>query len=128
MGLFMEGVPAVEMAGYMQTFMTRQALARAWAEFQRTYPLVLAPIATEPPFLVGADLTADGIRTISAGMAMVVTVNLLGLPSVAVPVGVEDGLPQAVQVIGPRFGERSCLAAAEAIEDACGILTPIDPR
>jgi amidase len=128
MGLFMEGVPAVEMAGYMQTFMTRQALARAWAEFQQTYPLVLAPIATEPPFLVGADLTADGIRTISAGMPMVVAVNLLGLPSVAVPVGVEDGLPQAVQVIGPRFGEHRCLAAAEAIEEACGILTPIDPR
>jgi amidase len=45
-----------------------------------------------------------------------------------VPAGVADGLPQVVQVIGPRFREDLCLDAAEAIEAACGVLTPIDPR
>ena len=37
-------------------------------------------------------------------------------------------LPQAVQVIGPRYREDLCLDAAAAIEDRLGILTPIDPR
>ena len=66
---------------------------------------------------------AAGIRT----MRMAMAVNLLGLPAVAVPVGVAEGLPQAVQVIGPAFREDLCLDAAQAIEDRLGILTPIDP-
>ena len=53
--------------------------------------------------------------------------NLLGLPSVAVPTGVVGGLPQGVQLIGDRFREDLCLDAAEAIEDSLGLVTPIDP-
>jgi amidase len=59
---------------------------------------------------------------------MAMAVNTLGLPAVAVPVGVRDGLPQAVQVIGPRFREDLCLDAAQAIEDRVGTFTPIDHR
>jgi amidase len=55
-------------------------------------------------------------------------VNTLGLPAVALPVGIQQGLPQAVQLIGPRYREDICLDAAAAIEDQVGILTPIDPR
>ena len=50
------------------------------------------------------------------------------MPAVAVPVGVADGLPQAVQVIGPRYREDLCLDAGQAIEACLGIITPIDPR
>jgi Asp-tRNA(Asn)/Glu-tRNA(Gln) amidotransferase A subunit family amidase len=55
-------------------------------------------------------------------------VNALGLPAVALPVGIRDGLPQAVQVIGPRYREDLCLDAAAALENRVGIFTPIDPR
>ena len=57
-------------------------------------------------------------------LRVTVTVNLLGLPAVAVPVGVEDGLPQAVQIIGPRFREDLCLDAAASIEAAAQMLIP----
>jgi len=50
------------------------------------------------------------------------------MPAVAVPVDVADGLPQAVQVIGPRYREDLCLDAGQAIEASPGIITPIDPR
>jgi amidase len=60
-------------------------------------------------------------------MRLVVLVNLLGLPAAAVPVGVEDGVPQGVQLIGPRFREDLCLDAAQAIQDRLGTFTPIDP-
>lgn len=54
--------------------------------------------------------------------------NLLGLRSVVVPVQLIDGLPQVVQIIGPRYGEELCFDAAEAIEQHRGALAPIDPR
>jgi amidase len=101
---------------------------RAWAEFQESHPLIVAPIATEIPSVAGTDLddgrVAEDIRT----MRMAMAVNALGLPAVAVPVGIRDGLPQVVQVIGPAYREDLCLGAAQAIEDRVGILTPIDPR
>ena len=128
MDMFLAGNPPLEMGEFVQTFTARQALGRAWSEFQETYPLIVAPICTEPPFAVGDDLKEDRIQAIAAAMRMILPINLLGLPAVAVPTGVADGLPQAVQVIGRRFREDLCLDAAEAIESACGLLTPIDPR
>jgi amidase len=76
---------------------------------------------------VGTDLTAAGVAETHRGMRMALAVNALGLPAVALPVGIGDGLPQAVQVIGPRYREDLCLDAAAAIEDRLGIITPIDP-
>jgi amidase len=61
-------------------------------------------------------------------MRMAMAVNALGLPAVALPVGIGDGLPQSVQVIGPRYCEDLCLDTAAALEDRLGIITPIDPR
>ncbi len=112
----------------MQSFMARQGLLRAWGEFQQKYPLVLAPIYTDVPFEVGNDLTESGVAEILRGMRMVVTVNALGLPAVAVTVGVDERLPQTVQVIGPRYREDLCLDAGDALERALGVITPIDPN
>lgn len=55
-------------------------------------------------------------------------VNALGLLAVAGPVGLEGGLPQAVQLVGARFREDICLGAAQEIESRVGSITPIDPR
>jgi amidase len=112
----------------MQCFMVRQSLLRAWGEFQETHPLIVAPIYTDVPFAVGTDLEDGRVAETIRGMRMTIAVNALGLPAVAVPVGIGDGLPQSVQVIGPRYREDLCLDAAAAIEERVGIITPIDPR
>jgi amidase len=106
----------------------RMKLARAWTEFQVECPLVLGPVSTQPPFEVGFDIrgpdeTAEAMRR----HRLLTVANLVGLPSVAVPTGVADGVPQGVQVIGPYLGDELCLAAATAIEQSLGIFTPIDP-
>lgn len=114
--------------GAMQSFMIRHALLRAWGEFQETHLLIVAPISTDVPFNVGTDLSEGRVAYEIQSMRMAMAVNALGLPAVALPVGIGDGLPQAVQVIGPRYREDLCLDAAAAIEQKVGILTPIDPR
>jgi len=111
-----------------QSFMTRHVLLRAWGEFLEEHPLVVAPVCTDPPFAVGTDLDEGRVAQTIAGMRMAMAVNALGLPAVALPVGIGAGLPQAVQVIGPPYREDLCLAAAAALEDRCGTITPIDPR
>ena len=111
-----------------QAFITRQALLRAWGEFQESHPLILAPIATDIPRKAGTDLDEGQVAADIRAMRMAMAVNTLGLPAVALPVGIRDDLPQAVQVIGPRYREDLCLDAAQAIEQRRGILTPIDPR
>ena len=125
---FLEHLPDAGLEGYIRALADRNALAREWATFQTRYPIVLGPVCTDPAFPVGRDLEADAIGDLLRAMRLVVTVNLLGLPAAAVPVGVIGGLPQGVQLIGDRFREDLCLDAAEAIERAIGTLTPIDPR
>ena len=100
----------------------------AWGEFLETRPLVVGPIYTDPPFEVGSDLGDGRVAETIRGMRLALAVNALGLPAVAVPVGIGDGLPQVVQVIGPRFREDLCLDAAAVLEERAGTLTPIDPR
>jgi len=112
----------------MQSFIMRQSLLRAWGEFQQTHPLIVAPIYTNIPFEAGADLDDGRVAETIRGMRMTLAVSALGLPTVALPVGIGDGLPQVVQVIGPRYREDLCLDAVAAIEGRVGIITPIDPR
>jgi amidase len=113
---------------YQAACVARRRITQEWREFQRRHPLVLAPVSTQPPFATGADLELAGLEAIVRSMATVVSVNLVGVPAVVVPVGISDGLPQVAQIIGSRHGEDLCLDAAEAIEAATDVSTPIDPK
>lgn len=109
-----------------QAFAARQGLLRAWSMFQETYPVILAPVSADIPFIVGTDL--DDVAGTIQDLRVTLAVNAMGLPAVALPVGVDQGLPRGVQLIGPRYREDICLDAAAAIEARLGVLTPIDPR
>jgi amidase len=127
MAAFFEAAGDPDPVAAEQSFMVRHSLLRSWSEFQETDPLIVAPIATDLPGLAGTDLDVGRVAADLRTMRMAMAVNALGLPAVALPVGIGDGLPQAVQVIGPRYREDLCLDAAAAVEDRLGILTPIDP-
>jgi amidase len=123
-----EAMPALDYGGYIASFAQRNAVARAWSTFQAECPLILGPVSAQQPFPVGKDLTsAQDVLDIARALRLTVAANLLGLPAAAVPVGVAHGLPQGVQIIGPRYREDLCLDAAQAIEERLGLITPIDP-
>lgn len=102
---------------------------RDWMLFLEEYTLILGPVSTEPPFPVGFDVdaSASGERQFRA-QCLLITVNLLGLPAVAVPTGLSNEVPRGMQVIGPRYREDQCLDAAQVIEAHCGLETPINPK
>ena len=128
MAAFFEAAGPPDSMEAEQALVTRHALVRAWGEFQETRPLIVAPIATEVPAKAGTDLDDGQVAKTIEAMRMATAVNALGLPAVAQPVGIGDGLPQAVQIIGPRYREDLCLDAAAALEERVGIGTPIDPK
>ena len=102
-------------------------LGRLWALFFVEHPVLLTPTWTQPPFPHGFDLGDEATDRITGILRYITPPNLLGLPSVAVPVGVADGLPQGVQCISDRWRDDLALAAAADIEAALGTITPIDP-
>lgn len=122
-------VPVLDKDDLVRTFAERTRLLRDWLMFFQRYPLLLGPVSTEPPFMLGADLeSTERSKRLMDSMRLVVAVNLLGLPVSVVPTGVAEGLPQAVQIIGPPFAEARCLRAGAAVEAVLGAVTPIDPR
>ena len=118
-----------DLHAYMKAIAKRHAIAREWSLFMQRYPLVLGPVSTQPAFEVGHDLTGpENALAFIRSIALTKICSLLGLPSVALPVGVSGGLPQGVQLIAARCHEERCFDAAAAVEARLGVFTPIDPR
>ena len=125
----LENVPPSTPLAYMKALAERAKLVRDWALFMERAPLVLAPICSEPVYEQGFDIeSAARTAALWRECATMMAVPVLGLPAVAVPTGLVDGLPMGVQIIGPRFREDACLDCAEAIEARAGAITPIDPK
>ncbi len=115
-------------AGYLAALANRTRIAREWEMFFERFDVLVGPVSCAPPFRVGEDLAADGMTRILRAIRLVTACNLLGLPAAVVPVGMAGGLPQCVQIIGGRFADDACLAAAQIIEEASPPIVPIDPR
>jgi amidase len=114
---------------YMNAFARRRTVLREWLAFFQKYDLIVAPVCTEPPLETDSDLeSVERSLQIIQSQRMTVAISALSLPSAVVPVGVDEGMPQVVQIIGAPFKEMDCLAAAEAIEEQVEQLTPIEPR
>jgi amidase len=126
---FLNVAPDLDLGGYVWQLGDRARIARAWAQFQHRYPVVLGPVCTREPFRVGEDLAGEeAVARIVTANRLMVAVNALALPAAVVPVGVANGLPQVVQLIGPRCREDVSLDAAQSIEERLGAITPISPR
>jgi amidase len=108
---------------------TRSRLTRLWSAFFVRYPVVVGPTWTRLPWPVDADLEPEtGLALVRDTVRFITPGNLLGLPSVALPTGVADGVPTGVQVYADLWREDLCLEAAEVIEGGVRRPTPIDPN
>ncbi len=107
---------------------TRSFLIRLWSEFFQRYPVMIGPTWPGFPWPVDADLDPEtGVRLSLETTRFILPANVLGLPALALPMGVADGLPTGIQIYADLWREDLCLAAAEIIEAGVEMPTPIDP-
>ncbi|MCC5874531.1 MAG: indole acetimide hydrolase [Gammaproteobacteria bacterium] len=107
----------------------RSRLSRLWSIYFAQHPVVIGPTWTGLPFAHDVDLDPEtGMALLTGTLRFITPGNLLGIPAVCVPCGIEGGLPRGVQIYADRWREDVCLQAAEIIEAAMPPVCPIDPR
>lgn len=115
--------------GYIAALTRRTAMIREFAMLMQQYPLVVLPVSWLPPMPLDADQTGEkAVHAMLDGFRPLVAMSLLGLPSLAAPTGLANGIPVGVQIVAGRFREDLCFAAGEVVERRTAVRTPIDPR
>lgn len=127
-------LPGMSEVEFLAGLAERARHLRTWQLMFEERPLMILPISGELPFDIGFDTTsAARTESVIAAQGFLSAINLMGLPSVAVPVGsvappdAPKGLPIGVQIVAGRYREDLALAAAEIVEAVSGLATPIDP-
>ena len=110
--------------GYMRAVALRARLLRDWLTFLETYPIILAPLSVRKALPVNGDIADDDAvrRILGDDLRFSSALSVLGLPVAVTPLGLLDGHPVGVQLIGSRYREDRCLDAAAAIEARVGVL------
>jgi amidase len=113
---------------------TRHRMRLAWAEFFKDYDLLLCPAAASAAF--PHDQKGERHeRTIMVNGKQVPTTDQLFwagyscvayLPATVAPAGLTPGgLPVGVQIVGPQYGDRTCIDFARLLEqEFCGFMPP----
>jgi amidase len=102
----------------------RLAMTRQWNEFLQDTPLVLAPYFLQPtPDWDCDQKSLAGIRDLFNSAIYSTGINWVSLPAGVTPIGMIEGRPAGVQIIGRRYREDMVLDAMEVIESHVGVLT-----
>lgn len=113
-------------AGYYDAYYVRAQKIRTLIkrDFEAAYAegvdAILTPATPSAAFGIGEKANADPVE-MYLNDVFTVTVNMAGLPGIAVPAGLDSqGLPLGLQLIGRPFDEETLFAAAQVIEDSAG--------
>ena len=120
-------------AGYYDAYYVRAQKIRTLIkrDFEAVYAAgvdaILTPATPSAAFGIGEKGSGDPVE-MYLNDVFTVTVNMAGLPGIAVPAGLDgQGLPLGLQLIGRPFDEETLFAAAQAIEDAAGRIALPEP-
>ena len=117
-------------AGYYDAYYVRAQKIRTLIkrDFETVYAqgidAVLTPATPSAAFGIGEKGSADPVE-MYLNDVFTVTVNMAGLPGIAVPAGLDSrGLPLGLQLIGRPFDEETLFQTAHVIEQAAGRFKP----
>ncbi|MGO4836977.1 amidase family protein, partial [Rhizobiaceae sp. 2RAB30] len=84
--LFLGATREISVQEYLQGTSRILDIRREWARFMSSYPILVAPTSCDLPYKLDFDLeSVDETRRQLFAQAYLPTINLLGLPSVALP-------------------------------------------
>jgi aspartyl-tRNA(Asn)/glutamyl-tRNA(Gln) amidotransferase subunit A len=113
-------------AGYYDAYYVRAQKIRTLikrdfeAAYARGVDAILTPATPSAAFGIGEKGSADPVEMYLNDI-FTVTVNMAGLPGIAIPAGFDAaGLPLGLQLIGRPFDEETLFAAGQTIEEAAG--------
>ena len=102
----------------------RHRMRLKWAEFFNEHDLLLCPAAATPAFVhnqqgerwermiaVNGNPQPSTTQMFWAGYS-----GMSYLPSTVAPAGFSGGLPVGVQIVGPQYGDLTCIAFAQLLE------------
>jgi len=113
----------VDAGGYMLGIAERTRMTRAWSVFLERHPLVLTPFLMRPTFPWNYDAESyENTKDLFDAAIYSYGINYLGLPAGVVPVGLVEGLPAGIQIVGRRFREDAILDAMAVVEGQVGVL------
>jgi aspartyl-tRNA(Asn)/glutamyl-tRNA(Gln) amidotransferase subunit A len=112
-------------AYYLQAQKVRSLIKRDFEKsFAEGIDAILTPATPSAAFGIGEKGSADPIE-MYLNDVFTVTVNMAGLPGIAVPGGLDaQGLPLGLQLIGRPFEEETLFALGAVIEQAAGHFSP----
>ena len=117
-------------AGYYDAYYLRAQKVRTLIkrDFETVYAAgvdaILTPATPSAAFGIGEKADADPVE-MYLNDVFTVTVNMAGLPGLAVPAGLSaEGLPLGLQLIGRPFDEETLFTLGSAIEKAVGTFSP----
>jgi aspartyl-tRNA(Asn)/glutamyl-tRNA(Gln) amidotransferase subunit A len=112
-------------AYYLRAQKVRTLIKRDFEEcFAKGVDAILTPATPSAAFGVGEQGGSDPIEMYLNDI-FTVTVNMAGLPGMAVPGGLSaEGLPLGLQLIGRPFDEETLFSLGQVIEDSAGHFSP----
>ena len=115
-------------AGFYDAYYNRARKVRALIRrdfedaFAAGVDAILTPATPAPAFALGQEF--DDPVEMYLNDVFTVTVNLAGLPGIAVPAGLDSqGLPLGLQLIGKPWEEGALMNVAQALEDRAGFVS-----
>ncbi|HEY4203742.1 MAG TPA: Asp-tRNA(Asn)/Glu-tRNA(Gln) amidotransferase subunit GatA [Xanthobacteraceae bacterium] len=117
-------------AGYYDAYYLRAQKVRTLIKkdfedcFAQGVHAILTPATPSAAFGIGEKAGADPVEMYLNDI-FTVTVNMAGLPGIAVPAGKDaQGLPLGLQLIGRPFDEETLFSIGDVVEQAAGRFTP----
>lgn len=112
-------------AYYLKALKVRTLLKQEFDEVYKSCDVIAAPSASGTSFKLGA--FSDPLSLYMEDICTV-PVNLIGAPSISIPVGFHEGMPLGMQLIGKPLGEETIIQAAYTFEQSHPEFTQIAPK
>jgi aspartyl-tRNA(Asn)/glutamyl-tRNA(Gln) amidotransferase subunit A len=108
-------------AFYGQAQKVRTLIIREHRDALERFDVLVSPTSPTVAFPLGERV--DDPLAMYAADLLTIPSCLAGLPGLSIPVGLSEGLPVGLQLIGPQFGENRLFEVGHALEQAIGFDT-----